>query len=176
MEKFYLDTNLLFGYFLKKILERKGVYKESKVANFLISSSKKLKYAVSILTKAEIVRKLKSEFNATKEDIEEAWEDFISDVSPSYIPIPQPFEEIYEEIVKIVFEVPMKKRVTNLEHLIIAKKNDLIFVTGDKEIERKCKVFYDKILNYRTLRKFYEIKNNLNSEKKDGYGREKRVD
>jgi len=52
----------------------------------------------------------------------------------------------------------MKKRVTNLEHLIIAKKNDLTFVTGDKEIERKCKVFYEKILNYRTLRKFYEIK------------------
>jgi hypothetical protein len=43
MEIFYHDTNILFGYFLKKILERKGVYKESKVANFLIVSSKKLK-------------------------------------------------------------------------------------------------------------------------------------
>jgi uncharacterized protein YbcC (UPF0753/DUF2309 family) len=85
MEKFYLDTNILFGYSLKKILERKGIYKESKVANFLISSSKKLKYAVSILTKAKIVRKLKSEFNANKKDIEDVWRGFIIEVSPYYI-------------------------------------------------------------------------------------------
>jgi predicted nucleic acid-binding protein len=165
MEKFYLDTNILFGYFLKKILERKGVYKESKVADFLISSSKKLKYAVSILTKAEIVRKLKSEFNASKKDIEDVWRGFTIEVSPSYIQIPQSLEEIYEEIVNMVFEVPMKKRVTNLEHLIIAKKNNLIFVTGDKEIIRKCKRFYEKILDYRMLRKIYENINNLNSKK-----------
>jgi predicted nucleic acid-binding protein len=165
MEKFYLDTNILFGYFLKKILERKGIYKESKVADFLISSSKKLKYAVSILTKAEIVRKLKSEFNANKGDIEDVWRGLTIEVSPSYIQIPQSLEEIYEEIVNIVFEVPMKKRVTNLEHLIIAKKNNLIFVTGDKEIIRKCKRFYEKILDYRTLRKIYKNTNNLNSKK-----------
>jgi predicted nucleic acid-binding protein len=167
MEKFYLDTNILFGYFLKKILERKGIYKESKVANFLISSSKKLKYAVSILTKAEIVRKLKSEFNANKKDIEDVWRGFIIEVSPYYIQIPQSVEEIYEEIVNIVFEVPMKKRVTNLEHLIIAKKNNLIFVTGDKEIIRKCKSFYEKILDYRMLRKIYGNTNNLNSKKEE---------
>jgi truncated hemoglobin YjbI len=59
----------------------------------------------------------------------------------------------------------MKKRVTNLEHLIIAKKNNLIFVTGDKEIIRKCKRFYEKILDYRTLRKIYKNTNNLNSKK-----------
>jgi hypothetical protein len=165
MEKFYLDINILFGYFLKKILERKGVYKESKVANFLIVSSKKLKYAVSILNKAEIVRKLKSEFNASKGDIEDVWRGFIIEVSPYYIQVPQSLEEIYEEIVNIVFEVPMKKRVTNLEHLIIAKKNNLIFVTGDKEIIRKCKRFYEKILDYRMLRKIYENINNLNSKK-----------
>jgi len=167
MEKFYLDTNLLFGYFLKKILERKGSYIESKVSDFIIYSSKKLKYAFSILTKAEIVRKLKSEFNASRNDIEDVWKGFIIEVSPSYIQIPQSLEEIYGEIVNIVFEVPMKKRVTNLEHLIIAKKNNLIFVTGDKEIMKKCKDFYKKILDYKMLRKMYENINNLNP-KKDG--------
>jgi hypothetical protein len=32
----------------------------------------------------------------------------------------------------------------------------LIFVTGDKEIGEKCKVFYDKIIDYKKLRKIYE--------------------
>jgi hypothetical protein len=57
----------------------------------------------------------------------------------------------------------MKKRVTNLEHLIIAKKNSLTFVTGDKEITEKCKIFYDRIISYKELRKAYENKNNLKS-------------
>ena len=81
MEKFYLDTNILFGYFLKKILERKGIYKESKVANFLISSSKRLKYAVSILTKAEVARMLKSNFGIDESVIREMWNGFLFDVS-----------------------------------------------------------------------------------------------
>jgi predicted nucleic acid-binding protein len=156
MENFYLDTNILFGYFVKKALEKRGKHIESKVADFLVVSSKNLKYAVSILTKAEIVRKLKSEFNANKKNIEDIWKDFIHDVSPAYILVHQSFEEVYEEIVNIVFEIPIKKRVTNLEHLIIAKKNNLIFVTGDKEIVEKCKVFYDKIIDYKKLRKIYE--------------------
>jgi hypothetical protein len=158
MEIFYLDTNILFGYFFKKILERKGVYKESKVADFLISSSKKLKYAVSILNKAEIVRKLKSEFGLKEKDIRNMWKTFLFEISPLYISVPQSLEEIYEEIVNIVFKIPMKKRVTNLEHLIIAKRNDLTFVTGDKEIIGKCRNFYEKIWSYNKLRGFYENK------------------
>jgi predicted nucleic-acid-binding protein len=91
MENFYLDTNILFGYFVKKALERRGKHIESKVADFLVTSSKNLKYAVSIVTKAEIVRKLKSEFNANKKDIEDTWKDFIHDVSPTYILVRQSF-------------------------------------------------------------------------------------
>jgi predicted nucleic acid-binding protein len=156
MENFYLDTNILFGYFVKKALERRGKRIESKVADFLVISSKNLKYAVSILTKAEIVRKLKSEYGLDKNIIEEMWNGFVLEISPLYVKVSQSLEEIYEEIINIVNRVPMKKRVTNLEHLIIAKKNNLILVTGDKEIVEKCKVFYDKIIGYKKLRKIYE--------------------
>jgi predicted nucleic acid-binding protein len=166
MEKFYLDTNILFGYFLKKILERKGIYKESKVTNFLIVSSKKLKYAVSILTKAEVARILKSNFGIDEDAIKEMWNGFLFDVSPSYIAVHQSLEEIYEEIINIVSKIPMKKRVTNLEHLIIAKKNSLIFVTGDKEITEKCKNSYEKIWSYNKLRSYYESKKDLKEEEK----------
>jgi len=119
-------------------------------------SSQKVKYVVSVLTKAEIIRKLRSEFNSEEDDIKEMWEDFLSDVSPLYISVTQSLEEIYEEITKIVFKIPIKKRVTNLEHFIIAKKNDLIFVTGDKEIVEKCRAFYEKVWDYKMLRKAYE--------------------
>jgi len=156
MERFYLDTNIIFSYFLKKFSEKKGRKIEAKIANFLMNSSQRVKYVVSALTKAEIVRKLRSEFNSEEDDIKEMWEDFLYDVSPLYISVTQSLDEIYEEITKIVFKIPIKKRVTNLEHLIIAKKNDLIFVTGDKEIVEKCRAFYEKVWDYRTLRRAYE--------------------
>ena len=169
MERFYLDTNIIFSYFLKKFAEKKGKQIETRVVNFLINSSKNIKYAVSILVKVEIIRILKSEFGFEKEDIEKAWKDFISEISPDYITAFQTVEEIYNEIVDIVSTTPIKKRVTNLEHLITAKKNDLIFVTGDKEIISKCKGFYDKIWSYNRLRKFYAIRNDLKPQKNDNY-------
>ena len=169
MERFYLDTNIIFSYFLKKFFEKKGKQIETKVVNFLIKSSKNIKYAVSILTKTEIIRILRSEFSFEKEDIEKAWKDFVSEISPEYIPTFQTVEEIYNEIVAIVSTTPIKKRVTNLEHLIIAKKNNLIFVTGDKEIISKCGRFYDKVWSYNRLRKFYAIRNNLNPKGNDNY-------
>jgi predicted nucleic acid-binding protein len=88
---------------------------------------------------------LKSNFGIDEDVIKEMWNGFLFDVSPSYITVHQSLEEIYEEIISIVSKIPIKKRVTNLEHLIIAKKNSLIFVTGDKEIIEKCKNFYEKI-------------------------------
>ncbi|MCC5994600.1 MAG: hypothetical protein LM587_03365 [Candidatus Aenigmarchaeota archaeon] len=56
--------------------------------------------------------------------------------------------------------------MTNLENLIIAKKSDLVFVTGDKEIIEKCKKFYNKIWSYNKLRKYYENMDYLNYQKK----------
>jgi len=88
---------------------------------------------------------LKSNFGIDEDVIKEVWNGFLFDVSPSYITVHQSLEEIYEEIISIVSKIPIKKRVTSLEHLIIAKKNSLIFVTGDKEIIEKCKNFYEKI-------------------------------
>jgi len=164
MERFYLDTNILFSYFLKKFFEKKRKQIDAKVANFLILSSKRLKYAISILAEAEITRKLRSEFNLEEIEIKNIWKSFILDIQPSYISASQSLEEIYKEILEIVGKIPIKRRVTNLEHLIIAKKNDLIFVTGDKEILKKCKYFYKKIWSYNKLRNFYESKNNLKPE------------
>jgi len=158
-EKFYLDTNIIFGYFLKKVSELKGEFKSSKVAEFLIESKDKINYNVSILTKVEIVRKLKSEFLLDNTLIEKIWKSFILDVNCTEIEVNINVSELYKEILRIVSSIPIRKRVTNLEHLIIAKKKDLIFVTGDEEVLKKCKEFYPRIWSYKDLRRFYS---NLN--------------
>jgi hypothetical protein len=158
-EKFYLDTNIIFGYFLKKVSELKGEVKSSKVAEFLIESKDKINYNVSILTKVEIVRKLKSEFLLDNTLIEKIWKSFILDVKCTEIEVNINVSELYKEILGIVSLIPIRRRVTNLEHLIIANKKDLIFVTGDEEVLEKCKEFYSRIWSYKDLRRFYS---NLN--------------
>jgi len=52
-----------------------------------------------------------------------------------------------------VIKIPIKKRVTNLEHLGIASQFNLTFLTVDKEVLVKCKRFYPKIMSYIDLRK-----------------------
>ena len=58
------------------------------------------------------------------------------------------FHSLQREIQKIVSKVKIKRRTTNLEHLVIAKKFGLIFLTGDKEVIEKCKWFYPNVWSY----------------------------
>jgi predicted nucleic acid-binding protein len=107
------------------------------------------------LTKVEIVRKIKSEFLLDRTLIEKIWKSFVLDVNCTEIEVNIPVSELYREILEIVSSIPIRKRVTNLEHLIIAKKKNLIFVTGDEEVLEKCKEFYPRIWSYKDLRRFY---------------------
>ncbi|MCC5994601.1 MAG: hypothetical protein LM587_03370 [Candidatus Aenigmarchaeota archaeon] len=109
MERFYLDTNIIFSYFLKKFAERKGKQIEAKVANFPFHSSKKMSYAVSILTKAEIMRKLRSEFGLEEDEIINMWKGFILDVSPFYISVSQPLEEIMRKSLTLLSSYQLKE-------------------------------------------------------------------
>lgn len=62
----------------------------------------------------------------------------------------------WKVINRIVLEVRIKKRFSNLIHLAICKKNSLWFLTGDKEILEKCKRFYPKIFSYIELKQLTE--------------------
>lgn len=153
-KKVYLDTNIVYGYFLAKSTElKKGVFKEPKIIRFLKDAGDKFEYYVSIATRAEIMRQLVSELGIKKETGRNLWAAFLTDTGTTGIEVSSPFSEIYEEIIKIVEETAIKRRVTNLEHLIIAKSYELIFVTGDSEVLLKCRKYYPDIVSYVQLRK-----------------------
>lgn len=150
----YLDTNIIYGYFLAKSLElRKGISGSSKVIGFLKDSNEKFDYYVSVATRAETIRKLISELGMERETSKRLWVSFLEELNANEMYVTKSFNEVYEEITKIVEETVIKKRVANLEHLIIAKIHDLIFVTGDKEVLDKCKKYYPKIMSCIELRR-----------------------
>ncbi len=153
-KKIYLDTNIIYGYFLAKNIElKKGNFKEPKITEFLKNSGENFEYYVSIATRAEITRRLVSELGIDKETSIALWAAFLTEISATEIEVSKPFNEIYHEIMQIVGETAIKRRVTNLEHLIIAKNYEMIFVTGDNEILHKCRKYYSQIISYLQLRR-----------------------
>lgn len=146
--KVYLDTSIIFGYFLAKYKElRKGKqFLEPEVVKFLKEKKERFEYYVSLTTKAEVIRRFMSELGTEREESIKLWQSFLEEIGVVEIEITKPYDEIYEDVVNIVEETKIKRRVTNLEHLVIAKSYGLIFVTGDKEVLKKCKRYYQKIL------------------------------
>jgi len=155
----YIDTNIIFDFFLNlsKSFRNEQELELPRKLVFLIGQQEKqnIKLLTSILTQAEISRRLKSEYGFHSKDIEEFWLTFINISGTDMI---EEIEIDWKELLRITTEVPLKKRVTNLQHLMIAKHYNMWFLTGDKEIFGKLKKFYDKIISYTELRKLIESK------------------
>ena len=153
--KIYLDTNIVYGYFLAKNLSVHGkAFKLPSVINFLKGQQTRFEYYVSILMKTEIMRILVSELGLEKAVSRKMWQDFLDEINAREIKVEESLDEIYGEILMIVEETKIKKRVTNLEHLIVAKNSGFIFVTGDNEILEKCKTYHPRVMSYTELRGF----------------------
>ncbi len=156
--KIYLDTNIIFDFFLNlansaKTNEELAIPQKLR---FLLEeqNKKKIEIFTSVLVQAEVARRLKSEFGFEADEIDEFWNKFITIANIDNI---EDIEFNWFDLYKITREIPLKKRVTNLQHLLIAKQYNLWFLTGDGEILRKLKGFYDKIIGYPDLRKMSEI-------------------
>ncbi len=151
--KIYLDTNIVYGYFLAKNLSLRGeAFKLPAVIQFLKDQQERFEYYVSILMKTEIMRILVSELGLEKGVSRKMWQDFLDEINASEIKIEEPLDEIYKEILAIVEETRIKKRVTNLEHLIVAKNSNFVFLTGDNEILEKCKTYHPRVMSYTEMR------------------------
>ena len=157
MEKFriYLDANIIYGFFLAKVKFLKGKvpqFVEPKIIGFLKLNLQKMDLFVSCVAKAEIFRRLKTEWDLDTMTIFSLWNEL-----KTFINIDEIDEVVVtDEIVTIVSKEKFKKRITNIIHLVSAKNNDLYFITGDKEIVSKCKKFYPKTLSYIELRNLLE--------------------
>lgn len=157
--KIYLDTNIIYGYFKARIKEMKfeQEFAEPKVIEFLKKNSDRFDYFVSTLVKAEIFRRLRTELNISREKVVELWSGFISHLKIVELKLENiNFQELLNDVLSIVEIIKIKKRVTNLQHIVIAKKLDIWFLTGDNEMLRKCKQVHTKLISYTGLRRLVE--------------------
>lgn len=171
-EKIYLDANIVYGYFLAKYkeLKKKEIFIEPKVIKNLRNNKEKFNYFVSIITKVEIIRRLRTELNFEKEEALDLWESLLKYLQFTELEMEEKAIDWYF-INRIVLEVKIKKRLSNLIHFSFSKSNELTFLTGDKEILEKCKQFYSNIISYSEFRKLAE---SLNIEKvNDNYERQR---
>lgn len=143
----YLDTNMVLPYFVNLTQNRP----QPKVFNYLYNVKKRFHYFVSNLTKVEVFRKLHSEHNTDEKECYQLWNLFKEALSITELEM----EEVYlEEMAKLVAQQPSTRgMIINIIHLLFAKHNNLIVLTGDKPLKDRFKVFYNNVLDYDEFKK-----------------------
>ena len=147
--KIYLDTNIIFGFFRNLLLEKRKGKKFTNPAILKFLKENNFELYTSVLVKAEIARRLRTEWGSTKEEVEEFWTSLETYINVDVIQT----ATIGPKIAVITLETPFKNKVSNIMHLLIAEQYDLWFLSGDKEIVQKGKKFYEKVISYHELRK-----------------------
>lgn len=147
--KIYLDANIIFGFFRNLLLEKRKGKKFTEPAVLKFIKGNEFELYTSVLVKAEIARRLRTEWGSTKDEVNELWTSLETYLNVNVIQT----ATIDAQIADITIEVPFKKRISNIIHLLIAKQYDLWFLSGDKEIVQKGKKFYEKVISYHDLRK-----------------------
>ena len=68
--KIYLDTNIIFGFFRNLLLEKRKGKKFTNPAILKFLKENNFELYTSVLVKAEIARRLRTEWGSTKEEVE----------------------------------------------------------------------------------------------------------
>src|SRR3989338_9801371 len=129
--KVYLDTNTILDFFINYIrhIKRKDELVIPRKLKFMIDNLEKFHFYTSFLTKMEVMRELISSYNATKEEVEKIWIEFLGLLNCEYI-------ENYnfdETLVEIAASTRMKLRtMVNFQHFFIAKDIGAYLLSGDK--------------------------------------------
>ena len=148
--RIYLDANILYGFF-KSLIEswkekRRHVLPE--VIKFF-SERNDLYVYTSVLTKCEIFRRLRLDYDISPEDLDRMWNSLEILLKTKMI------EWIYldNQIVEFVKKCKFRSRINNVIHLWLCYKLSLTFVSGDEKICEDGKKVYSGILSYLELRK-----------------------
>lgn len=153
--KIYLDTNLVHDFFVSQAIymKRKEEPKIPKKFEFMVANKENIDFVTSFLTKAEIVRELVSAHSMDYKDINLVWDKFLETLECKYIS-----KAVFDEgLVDIVGKTRMKLRtMINFLHLFLATKEEIYFISGDKDIIQKIREnkIYEKVMDYTELRKF----------------------
>ncbi len=147
----YLDTNIvykLFDKFAEAVKNGKDLthIELPAVIKFLKEVKDKHRYFVSIITRAEIFRHLHSAQKLSKEECYVVWDFFLGFLQVTEILVK---EVDFVEISDALAQKPARKTtIINLQHLWVAKKDNLTMLTGDKPLKERFKVFYDRVIDY----------------------------
>lgn len=71
--KIYLDTNIIFGFFRNLLLEKRRGRKFTEPAILKFLKQDKFELYTSVLVKAEIARRLRTEWGTTATEVEDFW-------------------------------------------------------------------------------------------------------
>lgn len=151
--KIYLDTNIIIGWF-KRMMQSKRKNEEFKIPSVIefLSSQPTVELIASNLTKTEIFRYLKSDWDSEVKFSKEIWETFLYSFKMEYIEVEVNAESI-KRLSELCLEINTKKKtLTNLFHLEAAKKYGLLFLTGEEKLKTKYSEYYDNIITYKELR------------------------
>jgi len=148
-QRVYLDTNLLMDFFRRIIRHRKDI---PEIIEFLEERKETEKY-ISVFTIAEITANLMNEFkdrNLKKEYIIGLVNTLKSTIQLNII------EHEVIELSSIMIDYAYECRdAKDSIHVLIAKKNDLWFITRDNDVPR-LKPLYEKIMGERKFRKQFD--------------------
>lgn len=150
--KIYLDTNVVVGWFKRKLDEEKKGLKfiiPERLEKLLKSQHELI---VSYLVKSEVSRYLKSEWQLTPEEISEKWSLFAEELKINILKLDK-FEVDLVKIDTICSEVSLKREgtIADLIHLQIAKSFNLKFLTSEKKLKHKLSKVYSNIIQISEL-------------------------
>ena len=151
--KLYLDTNIIIGWF-KRMMQSTRNGDEFTVPSVMqfLGSQDDMELFVSNLTKTEVYRYLKSEWNASPNHSEDIWRTFIKSFEIEYIETAIPAASI-NNLLSLCQKTHTKKNtLTNLLHLEIASNYKLQFLTGEKDLKDRYDQHYKNVITYSELR------------------------
>lgn len=156
----YLDTNFIWSFFENAVKAYRRNPKDFEELKFDFSSrmkfvkEAKFQLFTANVAKAEVFRKLISDFTTTKELAIIIWDRFVELFSITELFIEN---TDFNEIAELSLVAPLKRgTMQNLIQLQFAKSKKLKFVTGDMKIKEYFYNYYDEILTYIDLRQFYD--------------------
>ncbi len=161
MEKFgkgtYFDTNLLVTSLIQLAENKKELTTE--ITNLLKEHKDLIKPHISTLTVAEIIEVLRTDSKFGKYHFEEdenlkRISGLISKlIGVMNIKIIEDGIKINNDVIKFVHKHP---EVIDCLHVILAKQNELTFITEEAERIGRLKIFYSKIMSYDKLKRQYQ--------------------
>jgi hypothetical protein len=146
----YLDANILFGFF-KNLIESSRHGRKNELPDVIkfFRKHENIKIYASVLTKGEIFRILKENYELSATDLDRMWNSLEKLLKIRMIEQ----VDIDNQLVDLVRRHRFRSKINNVIHLWVCSKLSLTFISGDNDICEDGKRVYPEVMSYPDLRK-----------------------